>query len=40
MMDPRQVACLLPFFFFFFFFFGKYLSPGINKTSQSTAAFD
>ena len=36
MMDPRQVACLLP----FFFFFGKYLSPGINKTSQSTAAFD
>ena len=37
MMDPRQVACLLP---LFFFFFGKYLSPGINKTSQSTAAFD
>lgn len=23
-----------------FFFFGKYLSPRINKTSQSTAAFD
>ena len=35
MMDPRQVAYLLP-----FFFFGKYLSPRTNKTSQSTAAFD